>query len=659
MMFDADAIGNMRNELVQNLGRDVARGIMERVGYQSGRNDARQLQERFTWPSDEEWLRAGSRLHYLEGLMKVGVSRMEIRRAEGKFYITGDWLDSHEAEQHVKHLGVGDRPVCWSLEGYATGYATEFFGEEIFCVETRCRAKGDPRCSFELRPAREWGNSEVSIKQMLAGSRFTDGFDRCLRAINEKGCELEQASLDAIITTDRNGIVTSASQGACNLLGLNPGKATGRPLSEIFAGGEDETRRIMQRLETENRIWNHLTELIASDGHRVPASLSASSIRDSQGDVIGTLAIARNLTEQRRLEDELEARDRFMANILQDSADAIVTLDLNDAITSWNRGAEQVFGYSASEVVGKSLDLLVPPELTESRELEHIHRKLRTAGSVRSYQTERLTKDGRRIQVVFTRTAIRDDSGKFIGSSAVVKDITRVLNLERELADAGHFATLGELSAGLAHEIKNPLAGIKGAIDVIRDSLAREDPQREILGDVLYEVHRIDKIVRDLLSYARPKPPTHSDVCLPEIVQRIAGMVRQSSNKESVSLRVSHVTPIPSFTGDATQIEETVLNLLLNAGHAVQARGTIEVLMSYDAERAIVRLEVCDDGRGIAQEIRRKIFQPFFTTRVDGTGLGLATCLKNVQYHGGSIEVESELGRGAKFVVSLPLLCRL
>jgi predicted hydrocarbon binding protein len=142
MMFDADAIGNMRNELVQNLGRDVARGIMERVGYQSGRNDARQLQERFAWPSDEEWLRAGSRLHYLEGLMKVGVSRMEIRRAEGKFYIIGDWLDSYEAEQHVKHLGVGDRTACWSLEGYATGYATEFFGQEIFCVETRCRAKG-------------------------------------------------------------------------------------------------------------------------------------------------------------------------------------------------------------------------------------------------------------------------------------------------------------------------------------------------------------------------------------------------------------------------------------------------------------------------------------------------------------------------------------
>ena len=395
---------------------------------------------------------------------------------------------------------------------------------------------------------------------------------------------------------------------------------TGRPVSEILAGGADEARRIMQRLETESHVRNHLTEVIASDGRRVPISLSASAIRDSQGDIAGTIGIARNLTEQRRLEDELAARNRFMANILQDSADAIITLDLNDVIRSWNRGAEQVFGYSASEVVGKSLDLLVPPELTESRELENINQKLRTAGSVRSYQTERLTKDGRRIQVVFTRTAIRDDSGKFIGSSTVVKDITRVLSLEREVADAGHFATLGELSVGLAHEIKNPLAGIKGAIDVIRDSLAPENPQRDILGDVLYEVHRIDKIVRDLLSYARPKPPTHSDVCLPEIVQRIAGMVRQSSIKEAVSLRLTQVTPIPSFTGDATQIEETVLNLLLNAGHAVQARGTIEVLMSYDYERATVQLEVCDDGPGISQQIQQKDFSAFFyhASRWDG-----------------------------------------
>ena len=303
---------------------------------------------------------------------------------------------------------------------------------------------------------------------------------------------------------------------------------------------------------------------------------------------------------------------------------------------------------------------LVPPDLTESGELENINQKLRTAGSVRSYQTERLTKDRRRIQVVFTRTAIRNDSGQFIGSSAVVKDITRVLNLEREVADAGHFATLGELSVGLAHDIKNPLAGIKGAIDVIRDTLAPENPQRDILGDVLYEVHRIDKIVRDLLSYARPKPPTHGDVCLPEIVQRIAGMVRQSSIKEAVSLRLTQVTPIPSFTGDATQIEETVLNLLLNAGHAVQARGTIEVVMSYDY----------DASDRAARSLRRwprhsttdtaKDFSAFFYHPSRwGRALAWRHVLRMYSTMAALIDVESELGRGARFVVTLPLLCQL
>ena len=106
--------------------------------------------------------------------------------------MTGDGVDSYEAEQHVKHFGLGDRPVCWNLEGYATGYATESFGEPIFCVETRCRAKGDSLCRFELRPARDWGDAAGPIKEILA-ARFTGPFDRCLRAINEKGCELEQA----------------------------------------------------------------------------------------------------------------------------------------------------------------------------------------------------------------------------------------------------------------------------------------------------------------------------------------------------------------------------------------------------------------------------------------------------------------------------------
>ncbi len=659
VLLDADAFGSMRRELIDNLGWAVARGILERVGFQSGRNDARQIKSRYPWPSDEEWLRAGPRLHFLEGMVKVRVGHLEINRSDDKFYMSGDWLDSYEAEQHLKHYGPGARPVCWTLEGYATGYATEFFGKEVVCVETRCRGMGDSICGFELRLAGEWGQTVSPVREMLAAVRFTERYDRCLRSIADMDCELEQSSLDAIITTDGDGIVASCSAGGSELLGLLPGEALGRKVTSFCAGGSAEVTQIVERLKKEGRIRNYLTEIVQAGGRKIPVALAVSAMRRSDGGIAGFVGVAHNLSEIRRLEDELAGKNRFMANILQDSADAIVTLNPDDFITSWNRGAEAIFGYTAPEAVGKHVTILVPPDLRDSQELSAIKEKLWKHGAVRSYQTERMTKDGRRLQVIFTRTAIRDDSGKLIGSSAVLKDVTTFRSLERQLADAEHLATMGELSAGLAHEIKNPLAGIKGAIDVIRDSMPHTDIHREILGDVLHEVNRIDKIVRDLLNYAKPRPSSHTGVHLPEMAQRIITMVRQSSKNELLSISLEVENELPGFTGDETQLEQVLLNLLLNAQNAMPNGGNIVVRLFHDTEESLIRMEVKDNGTGIPEEIRKKIFHPFFTTRIDGTGLGLATCLKNVQYHGGTIDVQSEPGRGTKFTITIPLLCRV
>jgi PAS domain S-box-containing protein len=473
------------------------------------------------------------------------------------------------------------------------------------------------------------------------------------------GCELEQTSLDAVITTDARGVITSCSPGASEILGISRSEAIGKPVGSFYQGGDREFQSILERLKEQRRIRNYLTEFITPTGKRTPISFSASAIHDRFNNFKGTIGIAHDLTEIRRLEDELAGKNRFMANILRDSADAIITMDPDDVVTSWNRGAESIFGYAANEIIGKPVNIIVPPELREARELESIGRRFRAQGAVRSHQTERITKDGRRIQVIFTRTAIKDDSGKVIGSSSVVKDVTSLRSLERQLADAEHLATLGELSAGLAHEIKNPLAGIKGAIDVIRDSLPSGDAHREILGDVLHEVNRIDKTVRDLLNYAKPRPPSHSSIELPSLVQRIVAIARTAPKHPSVPISVRQLTPVPDFTGDEMQLEQVLMNLLLNAQNALSSGGRIEITLGCDEQSKIVRIEVKDNGPGIPEEIRKKVFQPFFTTRTDGTGLGLATCLKNVQYHGGSIEVQSEVGHGTTFIVTVPLICHI
>jgi PAS domain S-box-containing protein len=502
-------------------------------------------------------------------------------------------------------------------------------------------------------------NRQDIATPLISNRPFGEHVGRCLRSLSELGCELEQALLDAVITTDPSGRIVSCSPAASDILGMLPSEALGRDVSDFYAGGTAEARQVMQRLKAEGRLRNYVTDFVSASGRRIPVALSASIIRNPEGKILGTLGVARNLTEIRRLEDELAAKNRFMANILQDSADAILTLDPNDIVTSWNRGAESIFGYGADEMIGKPVSILLTPELREAQELKQIAERVQTYGAVRSYQTERMTKDGRRIQVIFTRTAIRDDQGRIVGASAVLKDVTAYRNMERQLADAEHLATLGELSAGLAHEVKNPLAGIKGAIEVIRDSVPENDVHREILGDVLHEVNRIDKIVRDLLTYAKPKPPSLTTIHLTELAQRIIAMVRKSAGNDALVIRLHKCTEMPGFTGDEIQLEQVLLNLLLNAQKAMPSGGKINVWLRHKHAEGPICFEVEDDGPGIPEEVRKKLFQPFFTTRTDGTGLGLATCMKNVQYHGGTIEVESEVGRGTRFIVTIPLVSRL
>jgi PAS domain S-box-containing protein len=659
IILDAAAVGAMRRELMDNLGWEVTQGIFMRVGYLCGRHDAQQVRKRHFLPSDEEMLQAGLRLHYLQGMAKAQLDRFELDRATAKLQVAGEWINSFEAEYHLQQYGIGNRSVCWILEGYCSGYASEFLKEDILCLETHCRGKGDLACKFKFQSVTDWGEGVRPIQEMLTTGRFMERFDRCLRIISDMGCELEQTSLDAVFTTDAKGFVTSCSQGASEILGVSPSEAIGKQVGAFYAGGSSEAHSIMERLKEERRFRDYLTDFVTPAGRKTPVALSASVIRSRTGSIAGTIGVAHDLSKIRRLEGELARKNRFMANILRDSEDAIITMDLDDIVTSWNKGAERIFGYLESEMIGKSVNLLVPPELHDVREMESISRKFRAQGAVRSHQTERVIKDGRRIQVIFTRTAIRDDSGKIIGSSSVVKDVTSFRNLEKQLADAEHLASLGELCAGLAHEIKNPLAGIKGAIDVIRGSLSTADKQQEILSDVLHEVDRIDRIVRDLLNYAKPKTPSHSTIELPSLVNRIVTFARTTSSHSPIPIQVCQLAPIPAFTGDETQMEQVVLNLLLNAQNAMPSGGHIEVVMDYDRDAAVIKIEVRDNGPGIPEQLRKKIFQPFFTTRTEGTGLGLAICLKNVQYHGGTIDVRSEVERGTTVAVSIPLVSHI
>lgn len=229
---------------------------------------------------------------------------------------------------------------------------------------------------------------------------------------------------------------------------------------------------------------------------------------------------------------------------------------------------------------------------------------------------------------------------------------------EIQVTQAQHLATIGELAAGLAHEIKNPLAGIAGAIEIISQDLPPSNPHREVMKEVQREMLRIKKILADLLSYARPKPPHLTVANLNEAIVSMINLARQQTQKK-IEFRFTPDPNLPVFAHDPDQMRQVLFNLLLNSVQAIEEGGKITIeahaVERGDGRGSEVQIAITDTGRGIPPEQLSQIFKPFFTTKGQGTGLGLSLSRRIVDQHGGTIQAENPPDGGTKFLVRLPL----
>ena len=222
-----------------------------------------------------------------------------------------------------------------------------------------------------------------------------------------------------------------------------------------------------------------------------------------------------------------------------------------------------------------------------------------------------------------------------------------------QMSRAEHFATLGEVATGLAHEIRNPLAGIAGVIEIIGRDLPSSSPARAVVKDVRQEIARINHIVTDLLQTARPHPPKVRKSDLNTTVEHAVMLGRQQAMAKGIEIALHKDPSLPEVEHDSDQIHQVLLNLLLNAQQAIDSKGKIEVTVERKGSIAVI--EVSDNGRGIAPDHLPNIFRPFYTTKGDGTGLGLSLARRIVEDHQGRIDVTSAVSKGTTFAVVLPL----
>jgi len=346
--------------------------------------------------------------------------------------------------------------------------------------------------------------------------------------------------------------------------------------------------------------------------------------------------------------------ERVLHSIIQNYSDAVIALDNDYKIFFWNKGAERIFGYTAEEMLGKTVDPIIPQELREKGELEWLFEETLRRGYIENYETERITKDGRRIIVNLSRSLIKDESGEILGSIAIVKDVTKVKELEKQIQHSDKLALIGQIAAGIAHEIGTPLNVISGNAEYIMMEMGEDNPYKEELETIISQAERIANLIKQLLEFARPRKPNYTKVDVNKEIAHVVELLRHQFEKSNIKLNLKFSNDLPYIWADCSQIHQVFLNIIVNAIQAINENGLIEI--ETFAKDGYVNIKFKDNGVGILPEHLDKIFEPFFTTKEagKGTGLGLAVSKRIMDEHRGKIEVESTPGKGTIFTVKFP-----
>ena len=376
---------------------------------------------------------------------------------------------------------------------------------------------------------------------------------------------------------------------------------------------------------------------------------------------VGVLAEVeeRERLEVARLGQEVRAREELIRNVVESLRDGLVVLDREGRVVAWNRAMETRYEIKAEEVLGR-LFLDHFPNLKREGLADPVEQLLR--GEIEEFAQEAVEHETlRKGRVVLNmKGSLLREHGAPSGAALLIEDITERVALESAARQAEKLAALGTLSAGLAHELNNPIGIISSRIELMLMEAESQELPAEVRADleVLHRhAQRVARIAQGLLSFARRSPRERGPVDLNRVVEETLLLVEKQMSKEGIKVGARLDRTLPPLLGDANALQQVVLNLLTNAREAVAAGGQIRIETSPAPGRpGWGRLTVADTGRGISAEELSKIFDPFYTTKAEGTGLGLSVSYGIVRDHQGTVDVRSEPGKETTFVLTFPAL---
>jgi two-component system sensor kinase FixL len=462
-----------------------------------------------------------------------------------------------------------------------------------------------------------------------------------------------RSAVDAIVLIDAQGRIEEFNPAAERLFGYAQAEVLGRNVSMLMPEPyRDEHDGYLQHYNTtgEKRIIGTGRKVMGrrSDGTMFPLHLTVGDAEvDGERKFTG---IIHDLTEQVALEDRLRASEERWRSVVESAVDGIVVIDAKGCIEAFNPAAQRLFGYTDAEVCGRNVNILMPSPYHEEHD-GYVSHYLRTGerkiiGIGR--EVTGLRRDGTTFPLRLSVAEMQvNGERKFTG---ILADLTARVQMEQQLREQTSLARLGEMAAVIAHEVKNPLAGIRGAVQVIGGRLPKESKDAAVAKEIINRIDALDELIKDLLLFARPAQPRPLPVDLGDLVRTTADLLTGDPSLRSVAIRVDgHAAPVMA---DPELLKIVFQNLLLNGAQAMQGHGEIRVTLQTTDARC--RVVFTDAGPGIAADVVEKIFMPFFTTKARGTGLGLATAKRIVEAHDGQIAITSPPGGGTTVTVELP-----
>ncbi|MDE3119861.1 MAG: PAS domain S-box protein, partial [Nitrospirota bacterium] len=398
-----------------------------------------------------------------------------------------------------------------------------------------------------------------------------------------------------------------------------------------------------------------------------PMLVEMDLIRIEDGPTVSVMAQLRDITQRKRLEQQLheysveleakvKARTReieetktYLENLLENANDVIYTLDTEQRFTYVNNKVA-AWGYRKEDLIGRPYLSLLSKR--------HRGRRLKSTldiGAKQVYEVEVLSRSGDMRTVMVSVSPLHDPDGHIQGVLGIARDITDTKKLEQQILNTEKLASVGKLAAGVAHEINNPLGGILNCLYNLRKGTLSPARQEEYVVSMEDGLRRVQKIVRQLLDFSQQHEPELSATDINMVVERVLVLTEHAFVAGQIRLDKQLQTGLPVLMVDRHMLEQVLMNLVLNAIQAIKGGGTVTIRTRIVDEACAI--DVQDTGCGIQPHVLSRIFDPFFTTKGvgEGTGLGLSVSLGIVERHGGRILVESEVGKGSLFTVSLPL----